>query len=97
MKVLVCTKGRKCPNRGSKDVLSALREAVDELDLSERIKVKQGGCFGMCGKGPVVVVKRDRTCYGYVTGSDCKDIVRSLQAAEPVVRLLLKKRKAKRR
>jgi (2Fe-2S) ferredoxin len=97
MKVLVCTKGRKCRKRGSKDVLMALRDAVDELDLGERVKVKRVGCFGICGKGPVVYVKRGKTCYVYVTESDCEDIARSLEETEPVARLVLKKGQVKRR
>ena len=96
MKVLVCTKGRKCRKRGSKDVLAALREAVDDLDLGERVNVKRVGCLGICGKGPVVFVKRAKTCYVYVTESDCQDIARSLQEGQPVARLVLKKGKVKR-
>ncbi len=97
MKVLVCTKGRKCRKRGSKGVLTALRDAVDDHDLGDTIKVKKSDCLGICGKGPVVYVRRGKICYAYVTESDCEDIVRSLQDAEPVARLALKKGKVKRR
>lgn len=97
MKVLVCTKGRKCRKRGSKDVLAALRDAVDTLDWCERVKVKKVGCLGVCGKGPVVYVKRGHTCYVYVTEADCQDIARSLQEAKPLTRLVLKTGKVNRR
>ena len=97
MKVLVCTKGRKCRKRGSKDVLAALRDAVDDLNLAERVKVKKAGCLGVCGKGPVVYVKRGKTCYVYVTEADCQDIARAIQEAEPLARLVLKTGKVKRR
>lgn len=97
MKVLVCTKGRKCRKRGSKGVLTALRDAVDDHDLGKSVQVKKSGCLGVCSKGPVVYVKRGKLCYVYVTEADCGEIVRSLEAAEPVARLALGKVKVKRR
>ena len=100
MKLLVCTEGKKCPKRGSGDVLSRLKRLVTKCDLDDQIAVRKGGCFGLCGRGSVVLLKSEGLCYGYVSDSDCKDIVKSLRKkCNPVERLMIKKsgKKAKKK
>jgi (2Fe-2S) ferredoxin len=50
-------------------------EEIDERDLSGDVMVTNTGCFGICEKGPVVVVYPEGVWYGNVTEEDVETIV----------------------
>jgi NADH:ubiquinone oxidoreductase subunit E len=61
--VLVCTSCRVngtqkgyCHSKGSVNLVARLMEALDEHDLTGDVLVSNTGCFGICDKGPVMVV-----------------------------------------
>lgn len=79
--VFVCTSCRIngtqkgfCYSRGSVDLVQRFMEEIDERDLSGDVMVTNTGCFGICDKGPIVVVYPEGTWYGNVTEDDVAEI-----------------------
>ncbi len=61
-----------CSASGSEKILDKLKELTIDI---ENIEVIKTGCFGLCSKGPFVVIKPDNICYGNVKLEDCGEIV----------------------
>lgn len=74
--LFICTSGKHCPEQGGKDVFSALRSAVVEAGIKDRVRVNHAGCLGQCGHGPMVVVYPDDVWYHGVAAADAERIVR---------------------
>ena len=72
--VLVCG-GTGCTSSGSKAVLAAFEAEVAKTGLDEEVKVVPTGCFGLCERGPVVIVYPEGTFYSHVKESDVAEIV----------------------
>ena len=88
--VFVCTYGEWCPSIDGDGigVHAALKEAVREAGLSDRIRINNAGCFSQCGNGPMAVVYPEGTWYAALTPEDASEIVeRHLVGGEPVERL----------
>jgi len=65
-------------------------EEIDDRDLSGDVMITNTGCFGICDKGPVVVIYPEGTWYGNVTDDDVEEIVeKHLEGGEKVKRLLI--------
>ena len=60
--VLVCT-GAGCIASGALQFSAALRRALAEVGLQDRIQVVETGCLGPCAVGPVAVVYPDGCFY----------------------------------
>ncbi|MGM9899465.1 MAG: NADH-quinone oxidoreductase subunit NuoF [Bacilli bacterium] len=71
--VLVCG-GTGCLSSHSKEIKEAFVENLKELGLDNEVQVIQTGCFGLCEKGPVVIVYPDQTFYSHVTVDDVPKI-----------------------
>lgn len=71
--VLVCG-GTGCLSSHSKEIKEAFVENIKELGLDNEIQVIQTGCFGLCERGPVVIVYPDQTFYSHVTVDDVPKI-----------------------
>lgn len=92
-KIFVCTAGKKCPKRGSREVAEALNRAVQELDKTGSLVIKECKCLDLCKQGPAVVVMPHKHKYGGVSQADARAIVvAELSGAEPIKRLLIKKK-----
>lgn len=92
-KIYVCTAGKKCPKKGSREVAEALNRAVKELDGTGSLAIKECKCLDLCKQGPVVVVMPHKHKYGGVGHADARAIVvAQLSGAEPIKRLLIKKK-----
>jgi (2Fe-2S) ferredoxin len=88
--VFVCTRGEWCPSIDGDGlgVHAALKQAVREAGLADRIRVNHSGCFSQCGNGPMAVVYPDAVWYAALTPEDAREIVSShLVGGEPVERL----------
>jgi len=93
IKIFVCTKGKKCPKKGSEGVCTAFESAVAELGCGDTVSVKGSKCLDLCKKGPVVVTMPDKIRYGRVSEGDAKEIVSNLvNGGKPVERLRIKKK-----
>jgi len=79
-----------CYGKDSVSIVQRFIEEIDDKDLSSDVMVTNTGCFGICDKGPVVVVYPEGTWYGNVTEDDVEEIVAShLEGGKKVERLLI--------
>ena len=88
--LFVCTRGEWCPSIDGDGigVHAALKEAVRQAGLADRMRVNHAGCFSQCGNGPMAVVYPDGVWYASLTPGDAAEIVNShLIGGEPVERL----------
>jgi (2Fe-2S) ferredoxin len=72
--VLVC-KHKTCLKQGAKASLKALKHALKERDLRERVMITKIDCLDQCGRGPVMVVYPDGVWYGGVDEECAREIV----------------------
>lgn len=80
--IFVCTSCRVngtqkgfCFSKGSVDLIQRFMEEIEERDLSGAVMVTNTGCFGMCSRGPIVVIYPEGTWYGNVTEEDVATIM----------------------
>jgi len=74
-RVLVCG-GTGCRAAGSVAVFEALQQAVSDLGLAG-VEVRLTGCFGLCERGPVVVVGDEEIFYGRFKPENAAEVLRS--------------------
>lgn len=63
-----------CYNKGSVNIVQKFMEEISDRDLSGEVVVNNTGCFGICEKGPIVVVYPEGIWYGNVTEDDVERI-----------------------
>jgi len=86
--ILVCG-GTGCTSGNSKVIFSEFQRLLEEKGISNEIKLIMTGCFGLCAKGPIVVVYPDGSFYQHVQPSDVEEIVNEhIMKGRPVTRLL---------
>lgn len=78
-----------CFSKDSVDIVQKFMEELDDRDLSQEVMVTNTGCFGICDKGPVVVIYPEGTWYGNVTEDDVETIVEQHIEGGKVVEELL--------
>ena len=83
--ILVCA-GLGCPR--NEEIVAALRRAIAERGLKDRVLVRKVGCMGLCALGPIVLIQPKDISYQTVSPEDASEIIESL-GKEPVQRLLL--------
>ena len=87
--ILVCH-GTGCTSSKSLEILKRFREILKEKNI-ENVRVIQTGCFGLCAKGPIVIIRPEDTFYAMVKPEDCEEIIeKHIQNGEVVERLLCK-------
>ena len=86
--ILVCH-GTGCTSSKSPKIIENLRKIIKERGL-ENIRVIQTGCFGLCAKGPIVIIRPEETFYAKVKPEDCEEIINSICEGTKVERLLCK-------
>ncbi len=92
--VLVCG-GTGCTSSGSKKVLKALEEALEENGIKDVLVVRTG-CFGLCSLGPIMIVYPEGVFYSQATPEGVKRIVKEhLKEGGSVVKELLYKETVK--
>jgi len=90
IQVLICG-GTGCLSSSSKEIKHAFEEELISRNLDKEVGLVLTGCFGLCEKGPVIVVYPDETFYSHVTVQDVKEIVEEhLFKGRVVERLLVK-------
>ena len=87
--ILICH-GTGCTSSKSPKILEEFNRIIKEKNLSN-VRVIKTGCFGLCAKGPVVIIRPDDTFYAMVTADDCEEIIeKHIMQGEVVERLLCK-------
>ena len=71
--ILVCH-GTGCTSSKSPEILRRFREILEEKGI-DNVRVIQTGCFGLCAKGPIVIIRPEDTFYAMVTPEDCEEII----------------------
>ncbi len=93
--IFICTSCRingqqkgYCYQNDAVSIVQAFIEEIEDRDLSSEVMITNTGCFGICEKGPVVVVYPEGVWYGNVTEDDVEEIVEShIENGKPVKRL----------
>ena len=71
--ILVCH-GTGCTSSKSPKIIEIFRKILTEKNI-ENVKVVQTGCFGLCAKGPIVIIRPEDVFYAHVTPDDCEEII----------------------
>ena len=88
--VLICG-GTGCTSSGSVKIREAMQKELDEVGLSDEVKIVPTGCFGLCANGPIMIVYPEGTFYARVTPDDVHEIVNEhLLKGRTVTRLVHK-------
>ena len=87
--ILVC-RGTGCTSSKSPKIIENFRKILEEKNI-KNVRVIQTGCFGLCAKGPVVIIRPEETFYAHVKPEDCEEIIEShICNGKKVERLLCK-------
>ena len=87
--ILVCH-GTGCTSSKSPVIIDNFRKILKEKNI-DNVRVIQTGCFGLCAKGPIVIIRPEDTFYAMVKPEDCEEIVEThIVKGETVERLLCK-------
>lgn len=80
--IFVCTSCRIngvqkgfCYSKDSVNILGRFLEEIEDRDLSSDVMVTNTGCYGICDKGPIVLIYPEGIWYGNVTPDDVERIV----------------------
>lgn len=93
--IFVCTSSRIngqqkgfCHSKAAVEIVENFMEEIQDRNLGGEVFVTNTGCFGICEKGPIVVVYPDNVWYKSVTPDDVEEIVdKHIEGGEPVTRL----------
>ena len=85
--ILVC-QGTGCTSSKSPQILENFKRIIEEKGI-ENVRVIKTGCFGLCAKGPIVIIRPEDTFYAMVKPEDCEEIVQSHIVEGKVVERLL--------
>lgn len=87
--ILVC-QGTGCTSSKSPEILENFKKIIKEKSI-ENVRVIKTGCFGLCAKGPIVIIRPEDTFYAMVKPEDCEEIIeKHILNGEKVTRLLCK-------
>ena len=87
--ILVCH-GTGCTSSKSPEILENFKKILEEKNI-ENVRVIKTGCFGLCAKGPVVIIRPENTFYAHVKPEDCEEIIQThIVENKRVERLLCK-------
>jgi len=95
--IFICTSSRPngqqkgfCHSKEGVEVMMRFMEEIEERELGGEIFINNTGCFGICEKGPIVVVYPDNVWYGSVTPDDVAEILdEHIEGGNIVERLLI--------
>lgn len=63
-----------CAKSGAVDLVQKLMMEIEDRDLSADVMVNNTGCFGICEKGPIMVVYPEGVWYGNLSENDIETI-----------------------
>jgi len=72
--IVICG-GTGCMSSKSEAIKNEFIKVLKENHLDNEVFVYMSGCFGLCEKGPVVIVYPDQVFYTHINNNDVKQIV----------------------
>ncbi len=88
--VTICS-GTGCLATRSQDVVAEFERQIAEKGLGDKVELRRTGCWGLCERGPIVVILPERICYLGTKAKDVPEIVsETLMEGRYVERLLYK-------
>ncbi len=72
--IMVCA-GTGCTSSESPKILAAFEKEIRSRKLGREVKIIKTGCFGLCAKGPIVMIFPEGTCYSHVSVDDVPEIM----------------------
>lgn len=96
--IFVCTSSRPngqqkgfCHTKAGLEIMTKFQEEIEERGIGREVFLSNTGCFGICEKGPVVVVYPDNVWYVSVTVADVMEILDfHIEGGTPVERFTLR-------
>lgn len=85
--ILVCH-GTGCTSSKSPKIIENFKNILKEKNI-ENVKVIQTGCFGLCAKGPIVIIRPEDVFYAHVKPEDCEEIINTHIVEGKIVERLL--------
>ena len=80
--------GTGCTSSKSPKIIENFRKIIDEKGI-KNVRVIQTGCFGLCAKGPIVIIRPEDTFYAMVKPEDCEEIINTHIVEGKIVERLL--------
>jgi NADH:ubiquinone oxidoreductase subunit F (NADH-binding)/(2Fe-2S) ferredoxin/NAD-dependent dihydropyrimidine dehydrogenase PreA subunit len=90
IQLLICG-GTGCMSSHSKDIKKSFEKTLTAMGLIEEVNIVLTGCFGLCERGPVVILYPDETFYAHVSVNDVEEICEEHILKGRVVKRLLVK------
>ena len=87
--ILVCH-GTGCTSSKSPEILANFKRILKEKNI-DNVRVIKTGCFGLCAKGPIVIIRPEDTFYAMVKPEDCEEIIQTHIIEGNIVERLLAK------
>ena len=72
--VLVCG-GTGCTSSGSMKIIEELEKQLAAQGLTDKVQIVKTGCFGLCAKGPIMIVYPEGSFYSMVKVEEIERIV----------------------
>ncbi len=85
--ILVC-RGTGCTSSKSAEILENFKKIIKEKNI-KNVRVIMTGCFGLCSKGPIVIIRPEETFYAHVKPEDCEEIIQTHICEGKIVQRLL--------
>lgn len=85
--ILVC-RGTGCTSSKSPEIIENFKKIIEEKNI-QNVRVIQTGCFGLCAKGPIVIIRPEDTFYANCKPEDCEEIINSHILEGKIVERLL--------
>ncbi len=86
--VLICG-GTGCDSSGSKKIVECLKEEIAKAGLQDKVNVITTGCFGLCARGPIMIVYPEGSFYAHASVEKIPEIVEEhLKNGNPVKKYL---------
>ncbi len=86
--VLICN-GTGCTASKSPEIMARLEKELVAKGIEKEVKIVKTGCFGLCEKGPILVIYPEGATYCHVTPNDIEEIVSEHLVKGRIVKRLL--------
>lgn len=72
---VLCCAGTGCTSSKSPEIMAEFERQLAAHGLADEVQIVKTGCFGLCAKGPIVVIYPEGAFYSHVSVGDVEEIV----------------------